>query len=373
MRQWSRLRDTGEGIIENVTREEQEEEEEEQQQQGHHGGNLPGHQSLRRWLRISKITLILLAVAVATRYMFIQNKSSVAILSCNNNSATPSFPLSKKRRNLNLQLALDQIINPSTHHQVFHSLNVSNHQHLPNITLAALAAFTASCHPHAFTLATFLSQNLYGAFENQNLGSHPQQARAALYHAYKLAIRAVEAETKADTPARKIKQEDKEYDRLIPFTDKFDEKETKRHHPHCRTRNDNSQPSSSPLITSTHTTPTGKLLNQDAMAIPPMDIAFENETLYHHLISSFPYSVETKEAAIYHQCEGLTDSHHTHTYLAQVVHILEEYYMTVAAAAAAVPMEEGWAREVRDGFHEWFYTRLLRVSSVCQRVEWGNG
>ena len=329
------------------------------------------------WLRISKIALALLAlallalallalallaVAVAARYMIIQDESSVAILSGNNISATPSFPLSKKRRNLNLQLALSQIINPSTHHQIFHSFNVSNQQHPPNITLAALAAFTASCHPHAFTLAIFLSQDLYGAFENQNLCSHPREARAALHHSYKLAVRAARAETKADTPAS--------YDRLIPFTDKFDEKEMKRHHPRCRTRNDISQPSSSPLMTSTHTTQTGKLLDQDAMAIPPTDIAFENQTLYHHLISSpsFPYSSGKKEAAIYHQCEELTDSHHTHTYLAQVVHILEEMYMTVAAAAA-VPMEERWAREVRDEFHEWFYERLLRVSSVCRIVE----
>lgn len=377
--------DTGTGTIDDATREEHEEGEE---QQHHHNGNLLGNHFSRRWLRtgkhwpldcrrksnwlrISKITFILLAIAVVARYMIIQYKPSVATVSWNNISATPPCPLSKKRRNLNLQLALSQIINPSTHHQIFRSLSVSNHQHPPNITLAALAAFTASCHPHAFTLATFLSHNLSGAFENPDRSFTPQQARAALFHAHELAVRAARAETKADTPARRTKQEDRECDRLMHPADKFDEKGMKRHHPRCRTRKDASQPSSSTLMTSTHTTQTGKLLEQDAMVIPQVDIAFENQTLYHHLISSpsSSYSGEKKEeAALYHQCEGLTDPHHAHTYLAQVVHILEELYMTAAAAAAAVPMEDRWAREVRDGFDEWFYERLLRVSSFCRRT-----
>ena len=379
--------DTGASIIDDATREKRQEEKEGQQQ--HHNGNLRGNHFSRRWLtigkhcniipwplncprkfnwlRISKMILVILAVAVAVRYMIIQYK--FAILSCNNISATPPSPLDKTRRNLNLQLALSQIINPSTHYQIFYSLNVSTHQQSPNITLAALAAFTASCHPHAFTLVTFLSHNLSGAFEAKDPSFPPQQARAALFHAHELAVRAARAETKADTGARRIKQEDKECHRLIPSsTDKFDDKGMKRHHPRCRTRNGASQSSSSPLLTSTQTTHSGQLLDQDTMVIPQVEMAFENQTLYRHLISSPSslYSSEKKEAALHHLCEELTDAHHAHTYLVQVVHILEELYMTAAAAAAAVSTEERWAREVRDGFDEWFYNRLFRASSFCR-------
>lgn len=112
-----------------------------------------------------------------------------------------------------------------------------------------------------------------------------------------------------------------------------------------------------------------KLMWQDAVKVPPLDIAFDSQTLYQNLIASSttPYpdntekmTKEEKEEASYHQCLALSDPAYTRTYLEHVMSVLKELYMT---AAADGPLEERGGREVRDGFEEWFYERVLRVSS----------
>ena len=112
-----------------------------------------------------------------------------------------------------------------------------------------------------------------------------------------------------------------------------------------------------------------KLMGQDAVKVPPLDIAFDSQTLYQNLIASStaPYpdntkkiTKEEKEEASYHQCSALSDPAYTRTYLEHVMSVLKGLDMI---AAADGPLEKRGGREVRDGFEEWFYERVLRASS----------
>ena len=283
----------GEGEGE-VKGEEQQQQQQQQDQQRHINGNLLDISLSRRWLQTKKyckiILCILLAVAVVACYRY---NSSFSKYPWRTESPTPSWSPSwspsQQRHDLNLQLVLDQIINPSNRPQIIHSLSISGKQHLPDDLLATVAAFTASCHPETFVLATFLARNLSDAFESQRPQLSSRQVRAVLLHAYELADRATGADAKAYTAARRTTSS--------PYSSEKTQEEEKE---------------------------------------------------------------EEEEETLDHRCEELADSDYAGTYLAQVMRILKELYM---AAAADGPMEERWAREVRDGFDEWFYERLLRVSS----------
>ena len=290
----------GEGEVEGEEQQQQQEQQQpeqqqqQQNQQRHINGNLLDNSLSRRWLQIKKyckiILYILLAVAVVARYRY---NSSFSKYPWRTESPTPSWSPSwspsQQRHDLNLQLVLDQIINPSNRPQIIHSLGISGKQHLPDDLLATVAAFTTSCHPETFVLATFLARNLSDAFESQRPPLSSRQVRAVLLHAYELADRAAGAEAKAYTAARRTTSS--------PYSNEKTQEEEKE---------------------------------------------------------------EREEEILDHRCEELADSDYAGTYLAQVMRILKEMYM---AAAADGPMEERWAREVRDGFDEWFYERLLRVSS----------